>query len=113
VLLPGTEDFGMVPVEAQSCGAPVVALGVGGARETVIDGVTGVLVDHGSVDAFAEGLTRVRSLTTAPEAIRENAERFSRTRFLRDFQAAVNDSLAASDHALPAPEREKVAEMPR
>ena len=53
VLLPGVEDFGMVPVEAQSCGAPVVALGEGGARETVIDGETGVLVEAPSPAAFA------------------------------------------------------------
>ena len=44
VLLPGEEDFGIVPVEAQACGRPVVALGRGGALETVVDGVTGVLV---------------------------------------------------------------------
>ena len=41
VLLPGEEDFGIVPVEAQACGRPVVALGRGGALETVVDGVTG------------------------------------------------------------------------
>jgi glycosyltransferase involved in cell wall biosynthesis len=113
VLLPGTEDFGMVPVEAQACGTPVVALGAGGARETVIDGRTGVLVEAESADAFAEGLTRVRSLTTAPETIRANAERFSRTRFLTDFHAAVSDSLAASGRASRAAGGEKAAEMPR
>jgi glycosyltransferase involved in cell wall biosynthesis len=113
VLLPGAEDFGMVPVEAQACGTPVVALGAGGARETVIDGVTGVLVEAESADAFAEGLTRVRSLTTAPGTIRENAERFSRTRFLTDFQAAVSDSLAASGRGSRAADGERASEMPR
>ena len=57
-LLPGTEDFGIVPVESQACGTPVVALNAGGARETVIDGETGVLVDGTSVEAFAGGLER-------------------------------------------------------
>jgi glycosyltransferase involved in cell wall biosynthesis len=113
VLLPGTEDFGMVPVEAQACGTPVVALGTGGARETVVDGVTGVLVEEASADAFAEALMRVRSLTTAPEAIRENAERFSRARFLTNFQAAIQDSVAASGRAVPAAHDEKVSELPR
>ncbi len=42
-ILPGEEDFGIVPVEAQACGRPVVALGRGGALDTVIDGETGVL----------------------------------------------------------------------
>ena len=40
-LLPGVEDFGMVPVEAQACGCPVVALAEGGAAETVVDGENG------------------------------------------------------------------------
>src|SRR4029077_11560846 len=44
-LLPGEEDFGIAPLEAQACGRPVVALGRGGARETVVPDVTGLLVD--------------------------------------------------------------------
>lgn len=94
VLLPGTEDFGMVPVEAQACGAPVVALGRGGARETVIDGETGVLVDEPTAAAFADGLARVRALRLAPDAIRANAERFSRERFMTDFRAAIDQAIA-------------------
>jgi glycosyltransferase involved in cell wall biosynthesis len=100
VLLPGTEDFGMVPVEAHACGAPVVALGKGGACETVIDGVTGVLVDHGSVESFAAGLVRVRELEFDPAAIRAHAEQFSRARFLTDFQAAVAAALSEREAAL-------------
>ena len=46
VLLPGEEDFGIVPLEAQACGRPVVALGRGGALETVVPGETGLLVDE-------------------------------------------------------------------
>jgi glycosyltransferase involved in cell wall biosynthesis len=99
VLLPGIEDFGMVPVEAQACGAPVVALRTGGASETVIDGVTGVLVDDGSAEGFAEGLGRVRRLRLDRAAIRANAERFSRQRFMIDFQAAVSAALADKETA--------------
>ena len=95
VLLPGVEDFGMVPVEAQACGAPVVALGEGGACETVIDGETGVLVDGGSAEAFAAGVDRLRRLRLDRRAIRASAERYSRQRFMTEFQAAVQ---AAIEH---------------
>jgi glycosyltransferase involved in cell wall biosynthesis len=100
VLLPGTEDFGMVPVEAQACGTPVVALGVGGACETVVDGTTGVLVDDGSVEAFAEGLVRVLRLQFDPVAIRTHAEQFSRARFMTDFQAAAAGAVSEREAAL-------------
>jgi glycosyltransferase involved in cell wall biosynthesis len=97
VLLPGVEDFGMVPVEAQACGAPIVAYARGGACETVIDGQTGVLVEDAGAEAFAEGLRRVEIGRFAPEAIRRNAERFSRERFMTDFRAAIDEAIAARE----------------
>ena len=92
-LLPGVEDFGIVPVEAQACGCPVVALNEGGARETVVHGQTGVLVDDGSAEAFAEGLAEVMRRRFESPALRANALRFSRERFLESFQAAVADAI--------------------
>ena len=94
VLLPGVEDFGMVPVEAQACGTPVIALAQGGARETVDDGVTGILVEDGSVDAFAAAVERARTTSFDAAVIRKRAERFSRERFEVEFQAAVSDAIA-------------------
>ena len=99
VLLPGVEDFGMVPVEAQACGCPVVAVGIGGACETVVDGVTGMLAPDGSVDAFAEALERCRRATFDRDAIRANALQFSRDRFRAGFQAAVDGALTAANPA--------------
>jgi glycosyltransferase involved in cell wall biosynthesis len=98
VLLPGIEDFGMVPVEAQACGTPIVALDAGGARETVVDGRTGILVADRSVDGFAAGLTRALETSFDRNAIRQNALRFSRDRFLAEFRAAVDDAVAAREH---------------
>jgi len=89
VLLPGTEDFGMVPVEAQACGTPVVALGAGGARETVRHGVTGILAGESSVESFAAALDECRRTPFDRGAIRANAEQFSRERFLQAFPAVV------------------------
>jgi glycosyltransferase involved in cell wall biosynthesis len=92
-LLPGTEDFGIVPVESQACGTPVVALNAGGARETVVDGETGVLVDGATVEAFAGGLERALSTTFDRAAVRRNAERFSRANFFKSFTAAVEQAI--------------------
>jgi glycosyltransferase involved in cell wall biosynthesis len=104
VLLPGTEDFGMVPVEAQACGAPVVARAAGGACETVIDGTTGVLVGDDSIEAFADGLSKVRRIAVDPAAVRANAERFSRARFLAEFPAAIAEpAVAAGSRATELP----------
>jgi glycosyltransferase involved in cell wall biosynthesis len=95
VLLPGVEDFGLVPVEAQACGCPVVALGAGGACETVVDGETGVLVPDGSVEALTAGLHRALKIQFDPAAIRNHALRFSRDRFKTDFSAVVEDALTS------------------
>jgi glycosyltransferase involved in cell wall biosynthesis len=106
-LLPGVEDFGIVPVEAQACGCPVVALDAGGVQETVVDGVTGVLVPDASADAFAEGLARAIRTPFDRDAIRANALRFSRERFLESFQAAVADAVAeANGTSWPVPPQE-------
>jgi glycosyltransferase involved in cell wall biosynthesis len=81
VLMPGEEDFGIVPVEAQACGAPVVALGRGGALETVRDGVTGVLYAEPGSAGLEGALERLRSLRLNPADAVANAARFSRDRF--------------------------------
>jgi glycosyltransferase involved in cell wall biosynthesis len=93
-ILPGEEDFGIVPLEAQACGRPVVALGRGGARETVVDGETGVLVEPG-VEALADGLKRVASRTWDSAHIRRHADTFSRARFVKEIQEAIDDTMAA------------------
>ncbi len=93
-LLPGTEDFGIVPVESQACGTPVVALDDGGARETVTDGTTGVLVAEATADAFADGLERLTRTPLDPAAVRANALRFSRQQFITSFKQALADAIA-------------------
>jgi glycosyltransferase involved in cell wall biosynthesis len=85
------EDFGILPVEAQACGTPVLALGVGGARETVRDGETGLFFGEQTAGAIADAVRRFEStpgqFTTT--ACRMNAERFSVARFRGEFREWV------------------------
>ena len=90
VLLPGIEDFGIVPVEAQACGRPVIALAQGGACETVVDGSTGILVAEPTDTAFAAAIDRVRRGRFDASAIRQHAVRFSRERFQVAFRQQVH-----------------------
>jgi glycosyltransferase involved in cell wall biosynthesis len=98
-LLPGEEDFGIVPLEAQACGRPVVALGRGGALETVVPDETGILVDEPTAEAFADGLRRALERPFDAGAIRHHAERFSRARFGDEIEALVRAEGAASGQA--------------
>jgi len=95
VLLPGEEDFGIVPVEAQACGTPVVALAAGGALETVVDGETGALFSEGTAEAMAGALERVTTLPIDRDRMRERAERFSRERHVAGMRAVIDEVIAA------------------
>jgi len=94
-ILPGEEDFGIVPVEAQSCGRPVVALGRGGALDTVLDGETGVLFGDTTVESLAAGLRRAASTPWNAARIRAHAETFSRRRFVAEIEQVVDDTMRA------------------
>jgi len=99
VILPGAEDFGIVPVEAQACGRPVVALARGGALETVVDGETGALFSEPSAGALAAALDRVTSLGADPASLRAHALQFSRARYLREMRAVVDETVATPPDA--------------
>ena len=90
-LLPGEEDFGIVPLEAQACGRPVVALGRGGAAETVRPGVTGALVSEATAEAMADAIAETVSRPFDVAAIRAHAERFGRERFGDEMEALVRE----------------------
>jgi glycosyltransferase involved in cell wall biosynthesis len=78
LIFPGEEDFGIVPLEAMASGTPVVALGKGGALETVVDGETGVFFLDRTVESLEAAIVRASSLTWNPARLREQALRFSR-----------------------------------
>jgi glycosyltransferase involved in cell wall biosynthesis len=91
VLLPGEEDFGIAPVEAQACGRPVIALARGGALETVVDTVTGVLVREETPEAFARGIRQAREIAFDSEIIRQHALKFDRAVFATSIQSTIEN----------------------
>lgn len=99
------EDFGIVPVEAQGEGTPVIALGRGGVRETVVvDGPnpTGVFFDTPTPQAIVEAIRTFlrREHEFTPSNCHTNAMRFAEDRFERDFSAFVHGNLAAFQRGL-------------
>jgi glycosyltransferase involved in cell wall biosynthesis len=101
VLLPGTEDFGIAPVEAQACGRPVIALDAGGASETVNHKDTGILVDEPTTSAFADAIRRVKSMQFNTRTIREHAIRYSRERFKTAMRQEVAQLMTAPVSEFP------------
>ncbi|HEY1688527.1 MAG TPA: glycosyltransferase [Solirubrobacteraceae bacterium] len=97
LLFPGEEDFGIVPVEAQAAGTPVIAYSVGGASESVLDGRTGVLFEQQAPDALAGAVERFESLSLDPAQARENASRFSRQRFRQEMVEVIASAADALD----------------
>ena len=87
------EDFGIVPVEAQACGTPVIAYGRGGVKESVIDGVTGVFYPEQTVASIHSAIETFESTTFDPAAIRENAERFDTARFGTELYNFIRSKL--------------------
>jgi glycosyltransferase involved in cell wall biosynthesis len=89
LLFPGEEDFGIVPVEAQAAGMPVIAHGVGGAVETVRDGITGVLFGEQTEQALAAAIERFEGLALDERDVRENARSFGRERFRAEMAGVI------------------------
>lgn len=100
LLFPGEEDFGIVPVEAQAAGLPVIAYRVGGASETVIDGRTGVLFDQQSALGLAAAIERFEGLHLDPGDARENARRFGRERFRAEMGEVIERAAEAREVAV-------------
>jgi glycosyltransferase involved in cell wall biosynthesis len=86
LLFPGEEDFGIVPVEAQAAGCPVIAFGAGGALDTVEDGRTGVLFDRQDQTCLHDAIQRAAAIDWDEDYLRTWSRRFSTARFLDAFR---------------------------
>jgi len=87
---PGEEDFGISPLQANAAGRPVIAYAAGGARETVVPGLSGALFAEQSVAAIIEAVELFDPLAVSPAAIRRHAEQYDIAVFKRriaDFVA--------------------------
>lgn len=89
---PQEEDFGITAVEAMAAGRPVIAYGAGGALETVVPGLSGVLFDEQCWEGLADSVIRFDDGQFDAAKIREHARQFSRERFVSEFSAFVNHS---------------------
>jgi len=89
LIFPGEEDFGIVPVEAQACGCPVIAFGRGGVLETVLENETGVFFREQTEESLMNAIQRFESGFLDPELARKNAERFSKERFQMEMKSMI------------------------
>lgn len=85
----GVEDFGIAPIEAQSCGTPIIAYKQGGVLETVIHEKTGLLFNSQSKDALLKTLQKFEKMTWNPLIIHQHANNFSEERFTNEITAYV------------------------
>ena len=95
LLFPGVEDFGIVPLEAMSCGKYVVAYKKGGALETVAEPLSGVFFQEQTADSLMEAMRRAERMQFDPHAIRRHAERFDRSQFSRMLLSAIRSMVDA------------------
>jgi glycosyltransferase involved in cell wall biosynthesis len=93
LILPGEEDFGLTPLEANAAGRPVVAFARGGALDTVRDGETGVLFHDATAESLEDALRTVQEKHWNPSRLRVHAEQFSEDVFITRFRSVLATAL--------------------
>jgi glycosyltransferase involved in cell wall biosynthesis len=93
LILPGEEDFGLTPLEANAAGRPVVALARGGALDTVRDGETGVLFHDETAESLEDALRTVQQRQWNAASLRAHAESFSEEVFMARFRTVLASAM--------------------
>ena len=94
-ILPGEEDFGLVPLEAAATGTPTIALRAGGALETIVEGVTGTFFDRGDDAALAAAIAAFDPSRFDRAALRAHAQTFAPPQFVARLRALVEQTRQA------------------
>jgi len=106
IIVPGTEDFGLVPIEANAAGRPVVAYAAGGALETIVEGETGAFFREPTARSLADVLASLRLESFDPQRLAAHAQTFSPDRFRHGLRTLLDgywsDFHARDAHAQPA-----------
>jgi glycosyltransferase involved in cell wall biosynthesis len=95
LVFPGEEDFGIVALEANASGRPVIAYAGGGALDTVVDGETGVLFNEQQPECLAEAVRRAEKIDWNSAALRTHAGKFDRTVFHQEMRAFIENAVTA------------------
>ena len=91
VIFPQEEDFGIVAVEAQACGKPVIAYKKGGSTETVAEGKTGLFFTEQTTEALEAKIQSFKAAEYKAEDCRRQAEKFSKEKFEKEFKKFVTE----------------------
>jgi len=95
-ILPGEEDFGLVPIESMACGTPVIAFRAGGPLETIVEGKTGAFFDEPTAASLAGVLRTFKREVFDADVCRMQAGKFSRSRFEMEIRTAIESLQNAS-----------------
>ncbi len=91
VIFPQEEDLGLVPLEAQSCGRPVIAFKAGGALETIVESKTGLFFQSQTAEALIRAVKKFKKMKFAPAACRKNALKFDKEVFKKKFKDYIEE----------------------
>ncbi len=90
-IMPGQEDFGISPVEANACGRPVIAYAAGGALDSQLDGASGILFGAQTVECLCDAIITLECTRFNPALIRAHAQQFDTTVFRSKVTSIIDD----------------------